>query len=200
MCAVTPSITESRENSLDKVKKSKYNRVVRRGVAQFGSAPGLGPGGRRFESCRPDHVRASFISLALIFYVTIRVRSCRCSPFFAKRHARLACSVVNALTTAHNRYQLFTILRTFGTLRRLDFIIGKIVRLLTIFYYDKIINGSFYGSTFPKSARFHGPLSITFSGWLLILSCLRKTGFVSGQALGKSFGFPEGFGISQAFL
>ena len=25
-----------------------------RGVAQSGSAPGLGPGGRRFESCRPD--------------------------------------------------------------------------------------------------------------------------------------------------
>ena len=26
-----------------------------RGVAQSGSAPGSGPGGRRFESCRPDH-------------------------------------------------------------------------------------------------------------------------------------------------
>ena len=26
-----------------------------RGVAQPGSAPGLGPGGRRFESCRPDN-------------------------------------------------------------------------------------------------------------------------------------------------
>ena len=25
-----------------------------RGVAQFGRAPGLGPGGRRFKSCRPD--------------------------------------------------------------------------------------------------------------------------------------------------
>lgn len=25
-----------------------------RGVAQLGSASGLGPGGRRFESCRPD--------------------------------------------------------------------------------------------------------------------------------------------------
>ena len=25
-----------------------------RGVAQSGSAPGLGPGGRRFESCHPD--------------------------------------------------------------------------------------------------------------------------------------------------
>ena len=27
-----------------------------RGVAQSGSAPGLGPGGRRFESCLPDHL------------------------------------------------------------------------------------------------------------------------------------------------
>ena len=26
-----------------------------RGIAQFGSAPGLGPGGRRFESCCSDH-------------------------------------------------------------------------------------------------------------------------------------------------
>ena len=26
-----------------------------RGVAQFGSASGLGPEGRRFESCHPDH-------------------------------------------------------------------------------------------------------------------------------------------------
>ena len=28
---------------------------MQRDVAQFGSAPGLGPGGRRFESCHPDH-------------------------------------------------------------------------------------------------------------------------------------------------
>jgi hypothetical protein len=27
-----------------------------RGVAQSGSAPGWGPGGRRFESCLPDYV------------------------------------------------------------------------------------------------------------------------------------------------
>ena len=30
-----------------------------RGVAQFGSAPGLGPGGRRFKSSRPDVLRSS---------------------------------------------------------------------------------------------------------------------------------------------
>ncbi len=27
----------------------------KREVAQLGRAPGLGPGGRRFESCLPDH-------------------------------------------------------------------------------------------------------------------------------------------------
>ena len=28
-----------------------------REVAQLGSAPGLGPGGRRFKSCLPDHLK-----------------------------------------------------------------------------------------------------------------------------------------------
>ena len=28
-----------------------------RGVAQSGSASGLGPEGRRFKSCRPDHLK-----------------------------------------------------------------------------------------------------------------------------------------------
>ena len=32
----------------------------RRDVAQFGSAPALGAGCRRFESCRPDHMRVWF--------------------------------------------------------------------------------------------------------------------------------------------
>src|SRR5258707_11106681 len=30
-----------------------------RGVAQPGRAPGSGPGGRRFESCLPDHLKAA---------------------------------------------------------------------------------------------------------------------------------------------
>ncbi len=30
----------------------------RRGVAQSGSASGLGPEGRRFESCLPDHLKS----------------------------------------------------------------------------------------------------------------------------------------------
>ena len=35
----------------------------------------------------------------------------RRSSSFVKSHAQFACSFVNALATAHNRYQLFTILR-----------------------------------------------------------------------------------------
>ena len=52
-------------------------------------------------------VGASYISLALIFYAKIRAHSCRCSSFFAKRHARLNCSLVNALATFRCRYHLF---------------------------------------------------------------------------------------------
>ena len=36
--------------------RDKNDEILQRGVAQSGSAPGLGPGGRRFESCRPDRV------------------------------------------------------------------------------------------------------------------------------------------------
>ena len=34
--------------------RNRKSILLQRGVAQPGSAPGLGPGGRRFESCRPD--------------------------------------------------------------------------------------------------------------------------------------------------
>ena len=37
--------------------EERLSRVMHRGVAQPGSAPGLGPGGRRFESCRPDYFK-----------------------------------------------------------------------------------------------------------------------------------------------
>ena len=40
----------------------------KRGVAQPGSAPGLGPGGRRFESCRPDKKRHITMCLFFLFY------------------------------------------------------------------------------------------------------------------------------------
>ena len=32
--------------------------IYHRDVAQFGSAPALGAGCRRFESCHPDHIMA----------------------------------------------------------------------------------------------------------------------------------------------
>ena len=38
-----------------------YNAKLRRGMAQLGRALGLGPRGRKFESCRPDQ---SFFRLA----------------------------------------------------------------------------------------------------------------------------------------
>lgn len=37
-----------------------------RGVAQPGSAPGLGPGCRRFESCRPDNNGKRINDLSLV--------------------------------------------------------------------------------------------------------------------------------------
>ena len=42
-----------------------------------------------------------------IFVYTKISHTRRRSSFFAKRHARLACSVVNALATARGRYHLF---------------------------------------------------------------------------------------------
>ena len=44
-----------------------------------------------------------------IFLMRKISHTCRRSSFFAKRHARLACSLVNALTTAYCRYHLFAI-------------------------------------------------------------------------------------------
>ena len=43
----------------------EYNKFFR-GVAQPGSAPGLGPGGRRFESFLPDHFSAIFYSCKIL--------------------------------------------------------------------------------------------------------------------------------------
>ncbi len=41
--------------------RDKNDEILQRGVAQSGSAPGLGPGGRRFESCRPDKQKRLFL-------------------------------------------------------------------------------------------------------------------------------------------
>lgn len=42
------------------------SKIIYRDVAQFGSAPVLGTGGRRFESCHPDHhhIFTSLVQLA----------------------------------------------------------------------------------------------------------------------------------------
>lgn len=45
---------------------------LQRGVAQPGSAPGLGPGGRRFESCRPDKKENPMGSLFLFIHLSVR--------------------------------------------------------------------------------------------------------------------------------
>lgn len=42
--------------------------LLLRDVAQSGSAPGLGPGGRRFESCHPDKKRLTF-KVSLFYFV-----------------------------------------------------------------------------------------------------------------------------------
>ena len=47
------------------------------------------------------------VSLVPIFICIKISHSLYCSSSFTKSHARLVCSVVNALTTTHCRYQLF---------------------------------------------------------------------------------------------
>tara|TARA_B100000749_G_scaffold280897_1_gene280754 strand:- start:31170 stop:31529 length:360 start_codon:yes stop_codon:yes gene_type:complete len=46
---------------------------IRRGVAQPGSASGLGPEGRRFESCLPDHLKKASTVGAGFFYLLMRL-------------------------------------------------------------------------------------------------------------------------------
>ena len=49
-----------------------YSASVR-GVAQPGSASGLGPEGRRFESCRPDHFKSGELCIVSpLFCIWIR--------------------------------------------------------------------------------------------------------------------------------
>ena len=40
---------------------------IHRDVAQFGSAPRLGRGGRTFESCHPDHLKRSLCRLLFLY-------------------------------------------------------------------------------------------------------------------------------------
>ena len=51
------------------VAEEDKNKRQQRDVAQFGRAPGLGPGCRRFESCHPDHENHRNIGGFFILYV-----------------------------------------------------------------------------------------------------------------------------------
>ena len=63
-----------------------------RGVAQSGSAPVLGTGGRKFESCRPDHFikrinqhwHGDSVRFGLVSRVTLWVHSAKITPYFKK--------------------------------------------------------------------------------------------------------------------
>ena len=79
-------------------------------MAQFGRALRSGRRGRRFKSCHLDHRRNGLCSVPIFLCRKISHALCRSSSF-VKSHAQFACSFVNALATAYNRYQLFTILR-----------------------------------------------------------------------------------------
>ena len=54
--------------------------LAARGVAQSGSAPGLGPGCRRFESCLPDHLPVAM--RRVFFWINFWNATHRCSSFF----------------------------------------------------------------------------------------------------------------------
>mgnify|MGYP000340738976 CR=1 FL=1 len=59
---------------LAKPRNIRYTNLRCRDVAQFGSAPRSGRGGRRFESCHPDHCiisRYFRISAFLLFFIYI---------------------------------------------------------------------------------------------------------------------------------
>ncbi len=66
---------------------------------------------RWFESSHSDHVEAKFALLRLFLYKKV-IRPLPCFSSFTKSHARLTCSVVNALTTVRCRYQLFVSFKT----------------------------------------------------------------------------------------
>ena len=49
------------DNSIKKFYNNLYYKIYR-DVAQFGSAPALGVGGRRFESCHLDFILKLYIN------------------------------------------------------------------------------------------------------------------------------------------
>ena len=81
---------------------------------------------KRFDSCTLLHGGASFVSLAPIF---LRKNQSALTPLLllsAKSHARLTCSVVNALAPLRCRYQLFA-----GSNLSLDFLPASLLNACT---------------------------------------------------------------------
>ncbi len=106
------------------------------------------------------HVAASIISLAATFLQRSPARSFRCVSSFAKSHARLACSVVNALTTARCRYQSFAGLSLYQYLKSaslslpLDTSLRMSHRSRRRFLFQaNVISHSFCRSSFPNRTR-----------------------------------------------
>ena len=64
LCSKIERRNREDNNDSEAKRKSQFEseRVSTRGVAQSGSASGLGPGGRRFESFHPDNLRESRFS------------------------------------------------------------------------------------------------------------------------------------------
>ena len=80
---------------------------AKRGVAQSGSAPGLGPGGRRFESCRPDKKRRMLIRASSFLYTFIKFqpmapfpKRANVLPSFPKTSKRLPLLFQNEQTSS----------------------------------------------------------------------------------------------------
>ncbi len=63
-CAWTTVRSARRHALAPKSRGVRYRSARHRGVAQPGSAPDWGSGGRRFKSCRPDHTSQSLTSAA----------------------------------------------------------------------------------------------------------------------------------------
>ena len=86
----------------------------KRGVAQSGSAPGLGPGGRRFESCRPD---LFLVHLYIVFTIK-KVRVMGLEPI-RQRHTPLkrACLPVPAHSQIKLTFNTANRSKTFHTLK-----------------------------------------------------------------------------------
>ena len=71
------------QKSIDRLQVCWYNQLRCRGIAQFGSALGSGPRGRRFKSCCSDHLCgcSSMVERQPSKLVT-RVRFPSPAPFF----------------------------------------------------------------------------------------------------------------------